>query len=195
MPDNICIFGGTFDPIHRAHIMLADYVVSANMADRVVLMPSPLNPLKAPDAAPFADRLEMCRLAADGHRHIEVSAFESTLHEPHYTADTLTAFAKAHPGARLSLLIGSDNLRIFHLWHAPDEILRLARLLVYPRPGDPTPEVIPDGVTLLSPPDISDISATEIRRLAALGRDITPFVAPDVAAYIARRSLYSHPTH
>lgn len=195
MPDNICIFGGTFDPIHRAHIMLADYVVSANMADRVVLMPSPLNPLKAPDAAPYADRLEMCRLAAAGHRHIEVSDFESTLPEPHYTADTLAAFAGANPGVRLLLLIGSDNLRIFHRWHAPDEVLRLARLLVYPRPDEPAPEVIPDGVTLLSPPDTSDISATAIRRLAAQGHDITSFVSPDVARYIASQNLYSHSTH
>jgi nicotinate-nucleotide adenylyltransferase len=108
--------------------------------------------------------------------------------------DTLEALKRAHRGARLWLLIGADSLRELPTWHAPERIVRLARLAVADRPGAIAPRALPRGlsgrVTWLGNPGF-EVSSSAIRQQARAGRSVRYFVAPAVARYIEARRLYA----
>ena len=167
----ICIYGGSFNPIHFGHIGLEKWVVENTDLDEVWLMVSPNNPLK--DKSILADEQE--RLAAakqaigDGllaiGKRIIVSDFEFHLPRPTYTANTLRALAKEYPEHKFTLIIGEDNLQIFNKWRESEYILQNYRIFVYPRKGC-TPYLVPQGkdIRLLDEAPYFDISSTELRK-------------------------------
>ena len=166
----IGIYGGSFNPIHFGHIGLAKWVVENTDLDELWLMVSPNNPLK--DKNTLADENE--RLAAakraigDGlsaiSKRIVVSDFEFHLPRPTYTANTLRELTKAYPEHNFTLIIGEDNLRIFHQWKESQYILDHYRVFVYPRHGCQN-YTLPQAKDLhfLHDAPYFDISSTEIR--------------------------------
>jgi nicotinate-nucleotide adenylyltransferase len=192
------IVGGTFDPIHLGHVAMAEAGAACAGLERVLLVPSAMPPHRAAAAAPAADRLEMCRLAAAGHPLLEVSDVELRRSGPSYTADTLRQLAADREGDELYLLLGWDAARELRSWRSPDEVLRLARLVVVSRPGYARPAradlvaagIDPDRVLLCDVPT-PDVESTDVRRLIERGRDLTGLVAPEVEAYLRRRHLYA----
>lgn len=187
------VFGGTFDPVHHGHLIVAEYVRESVGLDRVVFIPTMISPHKADDAVtPAAHRLAMLREGVKSNPFFQVSDMEVERGGVSYTVDTLRALAEAHRSDQLYLLIGADNLIEFRTWKEPAEIVRLARLVVMNRPGFPSaqrdPE-LPENIIQCPVPSI-DISATEIRQRVVNGLTISNLVPPGVARYIGRHRLY-----
>ena len=149
------IFGGSFDPIHKGHIAIAEGALKAGVADEVWLMVSPENPLKQGRLnASENDRLAMARLSVAelpeniGNR-IKVSDFEFKLPRPSYTINTLDRLAESYPQYRFRWIIGGDNLAAIEKWVKPDEIIGRYGLIIYPRPGDEEDELSKIGETVV----------------------------------------------
>jgi nicotinate-nucleotide adenylyltransferase len=184
------VFGGTFDPIHLGHLSVASDVHSTLGLDRTLIVPAAVPPHKASAGITSASlRLEMVRAAVEGDDRLEVDDRELRRPGPSYTVDTLRALAERFPGARLNFLIGADALRDLPTWRAPDEVVRLARLVVFSREGDaPIPET---GVPFTKVAVARlDISATDIRARVRAGRPIRYLVPDPVREIIHRESLY-----
>ncbi|MEW6510663.1 MAG: nicotinate-nucleotide adenylyltransferase [Bacteroidota bacterium] len=190
------IFGGTFDPVHHGHLIVAEYVREKVGLDRVLLVPSFISPHKQEEAvSEVEDRLAMLREAVGPKSRLEISEIELRRGGVSYTVDTLRELSASHPADRLFLLLGSDNVREFHTWKDPAEIGRLARLIVLTRPGHewiPSESSLLVGAIFCDVPGI-DISSTEIRRRVSLGLPIALMVPPGVERYIVEHRLYTRP--
>lgn len=187
----IGVFCGSFDPIHMGHAMVANYLSQFCGLDRVWLMPSPLNPLKQ-DNPPVADahRLEMCRLIARKCAAVAASDFEFGLTLPSYTYNTLRRLRESYPEHEFHLVIGSDNWLCFDRWRNRREIQEQFPIIIYPRPGYPVEEVLPDGVTLLADAPQALISSTFVRKAISEKKNMNFFIAPEVSEYIKKHRLY-----
>ena len=181
----IGILGGSFDPIHHGHLILARAAKEELGLNRVLLMPANKSPHKT-DTKPATaeDRLEMVRLAIEGEEGFEVSDVELRRPAPSYTVETLRELKKSHPQDEFVLLIGADNVATFDTWREPGEIRHLAQIAVLDRAGSGAAHDWPTVRRLV------DISSTDIRARAADGRSIR-YLTPDaVCDYIATHSLY-----
>jgi len=201
----IGLFGGTFDPPHLGHLVLAEWARVRLRLDRVVFMPAGTPPHKlGRRLSPAAHRLAMTRLAVRGNPAFSVSDFEARHAGPSFTVDTLRHLRAREPRARLFLLMGGDSLADFPGWHAPAEIARLATLVVATRPGPATTaggsrahagrrlprQASPRArVVLLDNPAL-DISSSALRARARAGRPLRYLVPDAVAVYVARHRLY-----
>ena len=190
--------GGTFDPIHLGHVAMAEAGADCAGLDRVLLIPASVPPHRAAATAPAGDRLAMVRLAAADHPRLEASDIELRRAGPSYTADTLRVLARERPGAELHLLLGWDAARELHAWHAPDEVLRLARPVVVSRPGYPVPterDLAAAGIeptwAILCDVRTPDVESTDVRRLVEYGSSLAGLVDPAVEAYLKRHRLYA----
>lgn len=183
----IGIFGGTFDPIHHGHLILARTAADELALDRVIFIPAHASPHKsAAKTASAADRLAMIRLAIAAEPGFEADDIEIRRPPPSYAVDTLRAWKVKAPNDEFYLLIGTDNAAAFETWHQPEEIRRLARITVLERASSATPS----GWPVIR--RVVDISATDIRSRVANGRSIR-YLTPDaVCDYIAAQSLYHH---
>ncbi|HEX7118250.1 MAG TPA: nicotinate-nucleotide adenylyltransferase [Longimicrobiales bacterium] len=185
------IFGGTFDPVHLGHLIAAQDAWAALELDRVVFIPAAVPPHKRGrvTAAPQL-RLEMLRAATAGDPRFEVSDLELRRPGPSYTVDTLLELRERDPTGALFLLLGVDQFREFHTWRGPEEIARLADLVVLARDGaaaSSLPTHFPHrwvAVTRV------DISATEIRRRIAARLPVRYLVPAAVEEIIRRERLY-----
>lgn len=189
----IGVFGGTFDPPHLAHLVVAETVRDAFGLDRVLWVPNGHPPHKPAEAlTPPAHRLAMTRLAVAGHDAFAVSTVEMDADGARYTVDTLRLLGEALPGAELALIIGGDSLAAFGTWRAPEQILARAPLLVYHRPGeDPAvPAGLPPGRVRAVEAPLLGISSTALRARVRAGRSIRYLVPDAVAAYIRDEGLY-----
>ena len=200
MGEKIGILGGTFNPPHLGHLVMAMDAMEEARLDRVVFVPAarPPHKLHLADIAPADDRLAMTRLAVTDEPRFSVSDVELRRGGPSYTVDTLRALAGELPGAELCLIIGGDTLRELPSWRAVEEILGLCRVITVARPGFDRERMRPalpgDWPERLLAGVVAghglDISSTDIRLRVASGRCIR-FLVPDaVAAYIAQRNLY-----
>lgn len=185
---NIGIFSGSFNPIHLGHTRLAQYVVEHTGLDEVWLLVSPNNPLKA--AGELLDeeiRHHLAVLATQDTEGVRASDFEFSLPRPSYTVHTLAALSEAYPEHRFSLIIGSDNMAIFHLWREWETILEKYPVIVYPREGDDMEalrELYPQMQVLEGAPYFP-VSATDIRTHLHDEQLLTRWLHPDVAAYLS----------
>lgn len=189
--ETIGILGGSFNPVHAGHMMLAAWLTQWGIVDRVWLTLSPLNPLKDPAALiPDTRRLAMLGIATKGARLIETCDIELSMPQPNYTIATLDLLARRYPDRRFKLIIGSDNWRIFDKWKDSQRILEEYGVIVYPRPGYPVDEDHHvDGMELVHPITV-DISSTQARSAIARDRDMTCFLPPGVYKYIVDNKLY-----
>lgn len=187
---HIAVLGGTFDPVHVGHIMVGSWVSQfVDGVDGVMFMLSPDNPLKPHSQVSETVRLDMLRLAVEGYERLSVTDIELTLPRPSYSVNALQALSDEYPDTRFSMLIGSDNLQIFDRWKDADTIISDYGLIVYPRPGYPMPEDLPDGVTRADAP-VVELSSTFIRDSLTQGRDMRAFLPQEVYRYIQKHQLY-----
>ncbi|MDE6378308.1 MAG: nicotinate (nicotinamide) nucleotide adenylyltransferase, partial [Duncaniella sp.] len=130
----IGIFGGSFNPVHMGHLMLASYMQQFEGFDEVWLMLSPLNPLKtsSSELIPDLTRLKMLEIAVKGVKGLEVSDIELSMPRPSYTINTLRYLAKRYPRHSFRLIIGADNWRIFSQWKDSEKIIEEFGVTVYP---------------------------------------------------------------
>ncbi|MEX0747879.1 MAG: nicotinate-nucleotide adenylyltransferase [Rhodothermales bacterium] len=189
----IGIFGGSFNPPHAAHLIVAEFIRDQFDLERILWIPSYNTPLKAPeDLAPMEDRFEMTRLATCDNDRFEVSDVEIRRGGFSFTVDTLRGLQEARPEIEFSLIVGMDNLREFASWREPDEILRRVPLIVYPRKGSDTFEVprgISGSVSIATAP-LVEISGTMIRERIRQGRSIRYMVPSAVERHLRERRLY-----
>ncbi|MCC6349120.1 MAG: nicotinate-nucleotide adenylyltransferase [Candidatus Eisenbacteria bacterium] len=188
------VFGGTFDPPHVGHLALAERAREELRLDRVLFVPAGTPPHKSAARASVAHRLAMTRAAVRGNPAFALSTIETRRAGPSYTADTLAAIARAHPRARLFLLMGADMYATFDSWARPDEIAALATLVVALRPGVKPPRdsraaTRGRGVRRLSNPAL-EVSSSALRTVAARGRSLRYLVPDAVARYVAKHRLY-----
>ncbi len=188
---NIGILGGSFNPVHIGHMMLASYMAQWGYVDSVWLTLSPRNPLKKNpvELLPYLKRLTMLKIALKGARKLDVCDIELTMPTPSYTIDTLDLLASRNPGKRFRLIIGSDNWAVFDKWREGQRILDDYGVIVYPRPGYPVDSAHVDGMEVVDAPTIN-ISSTFIRSAIAKGRDMEYFLPQGVYKYIIDHKLY-----
>jgi len=193
------VLGGTFDPVHLAHLIIGEEARIQLELERVLFMPAGQPWLKAGQVlSPGADRLRMVELAVEGNPQFQACCHEVNRTGPTYTVDTLEELHQ-ELGAddEIFFIIGQDALDQLHRWKEPERLLRLCRLAVAHRPGhDPFDRETwhrwfaeADEPTFLAAPLI-DISGTEIRRRAAAGGALRYLVPDAVADYIKKRRLY-----
>jgi nicotinate-nucleotide adenylyltransferase len=186
----IGLFGGSFDPVHNAHLALARQALDQLKLDELRWVPVGQAWQKARAMTPATQREAMLRLAIEGQPRFVLERCELQRAGPSYTLDTLRELQAATPGADWFLLIGQDQYRNLHTWHGVDELLQRVTLAVAQRPGEPaaTDARVAPMVVLAMPP--MDIAATDIRRRVAEGADISALVPPAVALYIHQQGLY-----
>ncbi len=189
------VLGGTFDPPHVGHLMIAEWAREQLSLERVVFVPSGTPPHKLGRARSSAtDRLAMTRLAVRGNPAFIVSPIETRRRGPSFTIDTVRALRARHAGARLVLILGADSLDEFHTWRDPDAIAAEATLAVAGRPGvgpvrrGPARRFARAAEWLGNPS--FDVSSSMIRSRARGGRSLRYLVTDAVARYIARHRLY-----
>lgn len=192
------LFGGTFDPPHLGHLVVAQEVAEHLSLDRVIFLVAGLPPHKIGDllSSPLV-RVEMARAAVAGNQLFEVSEVELDRKGPTYTVDTLRGFRAAYPDAELFFLLGADQLAEFHEWQEPEGIAGLATLVAVGREGVATEDLSPvdpgSGEKLkFKSLDVTrvDISSTEVRARVRDGRSIRYLVPEAVLRIIETHRLY-----
>jgi nicotinate-nucleotide adenylyltransferase len=187
------VFGGTFDPPHVGHLLLAADARDALRLDKLIFVPAGAQPFKVetPPVASAEDRLEMVRLAVADDANYVVDDAEIHRKGLSYTVDTLEHLAERYRGSKLFLLMGHDTLAGFAQWRNPERIRELATLAVMERSGDPSlwNEVELEGVVTVSTRRV-DVSSTEIRERLRAKKSIKGFVPESVEQFIEARGLY-----
>lgn len=192
----IGIFGGSFDPPHLGHLVIAELARRTLHLDFVYLVPAYKPPHKAGKHASTArDRLAMTKLSAQGNAGLRVSDIEIKRRGLSYTVDTVRAFRRTFPSAKLFLIIGGDSLAQFHSWKQPDMILSIADLAVYRRPAPGSQKLDPKKrKTHRIKGPLMHIASSEVRKRLAAGDPVDELVRKNVLAYIRRRKLYQRST-
>lgn len=200
--DKLGIFGGSFDPIHYGHLLLAETCREQCRLDRVLIVPAAVPPHKQLQALTSArDRIEMVRLAIGGHEHLAVSTIELDRGGVSYTVDTLAALAEQQPGSALFFLMGADSLKDLPTWREPQRLCELAIPLVVRRAGSPEPDFSAISHLVTSgrleeirehqiEMPIIELSSTEIRQRVATGRSIRYRTPRAVEKFIETHGLY-----
>jgi nicotinate-nucleotide adenylyltransferase len=195
----IGVFGGTFDPVHLGHLILAEQCREQGRLDQVWFVPAARPPHKLDqELTPFSHRVEMLNLAIAGQPAFRVDELEKERPGPGFTAVTLEELQRQHSGNEWSLIIGGDALRDLPGWFHPERIVAQAELLVMPRPGASMPSVEELQVKLgaavrvqvIEVPLIG-ISSTEVRKRICAGRSVRYLVPRAVEAYIRDKHLYA----
>lgn len=193
MSDRLGIFGGTFDPIHIGHLLLAELARYLLHLDRVLFVPAARPPHKGEVVASPEHRYRMTALACADNPHFEVSDLELRREGPSYTVETLRWIQRDSPaGTEPYLLIGADIARDLETWKDHERLLEESKVVVLARAGvsqSELPERVASRATVLSTP-ILEISSTEIRRLVRAGGSIRYQVTDPVESYIRSRGLY-----
>jgi nicotinate-nucleotide adenylyltransferase len=207
---NIGILGGTFNPIHLAHLRLAEEMREALVLERVLLVPAGDPPLKTRGIAPADQRLELARRASASNPALEVCDLEVRRAGPSYSVDTLAELRARLPSAELWFIVGSDTLRDLEAWREPERLFSLAHFAVATRPGhsgalrDLLPASLarafrdgPRGLVHSSGNELRQvpftplaISGSDIRRRIACGASIRYLVPDEVIDYIRKQRLY-----
>jgi nicotinate-nucleotide adenylyltransferase len=196
------IFGGTFDPIHVGHLILAEQCREQARLEQVWFIAAARPPHKQDRSlTPFGQRVDMLALAIAGHPAFRIDELEKDRPGMSYTADTLTELHRRHPENDFWLIIGSDCLPDLPHWHEPARIVQLAGLLVWERPGWPSWSTeklhealrLPRGENLRQQPvqgPLVDISSTDLRQRIMEGRSVRYLVPRAVECYIEAHRLY-----
>jgi nicotinate-nucleotide adenylyltransferase len=210
----IGLLGGSFNPIHNAHLRIAGEAQDACLLDKIIFIPAadpPHKPLVG-DVS-FESRLKMVSMAIAGRPDFEVSTIEAERDGKSYSIDTIRTFREQLPDDALFFIIGGDSFLEIGMWHRYEEIFHECNLIVVERPGstisnvlDALPNVARRTFVLedergsllhesgnrifIVKGTPQELSSTEIRRKVATGEDITPFVPSDVAAYISQQRIY-----
>ncbi len=196
----IGFFGGTFNPIHNAHLRIAQEARKRFQLDRILLVPSGYSWMKDPaEIASREDRLRMAELAAEECEGFTVSTIETDQEGPTYSCETLQKLKAQYPEDDIYFIIGADQLFILEQWKKPEEIFRLATILVADRGGFDRQEMEDKAAELMERygariciyhMEASELSSTELREQIRNGENIRGYVSDRVAEYIEKKELY-----
>ena len=198
----VALFGGTFDPIHIAHLRMAGMLADTLSLDQVLFMPTFVPPHKLKSGiAPASHRLQMCRLATKDDPRFQVSSLEIDRKGASFTVETLEQLCKERPQDEWYLLIGADMFMTFGSWYRFQDIMKMCTVCTVPR-DDITAEMLyahgktlwdnKKGFVILQTP-VGDISSTAIRQKVENGEDLCALVPQSVAVYIGANDLYRQP--
>lgn len=210
-PDHLALFGGTFDPIHLGHTMLANRLIETLHFSKLILIPNKTPPHRAAPTASEHDRLAMIERAIAPYPNMAISSCELDRDGPSYTRDTLQHFRAQDPDQPISFILGADMFNCLNTWHDWQALLTLAHCIVLNRPDHPlthanwaktllaqhqttTPDMLctqPAGKIYIFETDPIPISATAIRAKLKRGESISALVDPAVADYIHTHRLYT----
>lgn len=185
------IFGGSFDPPHLGHLIVAQDALERLGLERVMLVPARVSPFKLDDEprAPAELRLALTRAAVGDHPSLTVDELEVERSSPSYTIDTVRALRDRYPGVRWTLLVGADQWPSFARWREAEALADLTRITVMTRAGE-TPDDGPDLPHRTVAVTRVDLSSTLIRRRVREGRSIRYLVPEPVRALIEANGLY-----
>jgi nicotinate-nucleotide adenylyltransferase len=202
-PRRVGVFGGTFDPVHLGHLIVAEQCREQGRLDEVWFVPANVPPHKVDKrVSRFDQRAEMIELAIAGNPAFRVERIEGERPGPSFTADTLAELRRRHPGADLFLLLGSDSLAELPTWYEPRRIVENAGLLVMLRASHPLrtadamraalglPPSAPLRLEHVEEPPIIDISSRALRERVAAGRSLRYLVPRAVECYVHEKGLY-----
>jgi nicotinate-nucleotide adenylyltransferase len=196
------LYGGSFDPVHYGHLLLAECARETLQLDEVWLIPAAVPPHKQTrELAPARHRLAMLELALAGHEQIKSSSLEIDRGGISYTIDTLTAIHQEHPDATIFLLMGADSLHDLPTWREPARICELATIAVVRRGGSPEPDfsilkpIVSDKQRIAIQAaqvqmPLIELSSTDLRRRAATGQSLRFRTPRAVEKYIETHGLY-----
>jgi nicotinate-nucleotide adenylyltransferase len=193
------IFGGTFDPVHVGHLILAEQARDYARLDEVWFVPAPRPPQKEGQSITrFEQRVEMLELALAGNPAFKIDPIEKDRTGPSYTADTLAELKARHPAHTFALLLGGDSLADLPGWYMPRRIVEAAELVVMARPGTPlvsaeelTARLGAKAVLSIVPAPQIDIASRDLRRRITEGRSIRYLVPRSIEVYIREKRLYT----
>ena len=191
MKEKVGLFFGSFNPIHNGHLMLANYLAEYGGLDEIWFVVSPQNPFKDKKSL-LADRhrLYMVEMAIKDDDRFQVCDIEFYMPQPSYTIDTLTRLQERHPNTDFYLICGMDNIESFKKWKNYEMILQYHHLMVYPRKGYSSNELVEHpSVTVVEAPEI-EVSSTFIRNAISEGKDVRYFVPKEVYKYIIDMHFY-----
>jgi nicotinate-nucleotide adenylyltransferase len=189
------VFGGTFDPVHLGHLIMAEQCREQAALDLLLFIPAATPPHKQrANITPFGQRVEMLTLAISGNPTFQIDSLEQDRNGPSYTVDTLAQLRQARPRDEFFLILGSDSVRDFATWYEPRRILEsVTKVLVVMRPDSllETEAFLGDAerYQLVASPLI-EIASRDIRQRVAKGQSIRYMVPRAVEAYIADKRLY-----
>ena len=188
----IGIFGGSFDPVHDAHVALARVALDELQLDQLLWVPAGQPWQKSRGLTPAVHREAMVRLAIEGEPRFVLSRIELERGGPSYTIDTVRELQAARPDAQWFLVIGQDQYASFHTWHGWRDLLARVTLAIADRPDaghvvDPQVQAVAHATVALP---MMDVSSTDIRARVEHGLGINDLVPAPVARYIARHHLY-----
>ena len=185
----IGILGGTFNPIHIGHLILAEEAREKLGLDRIIFVPAYLPPHKDnSDIAPAGMRLTMVRLSISGNKYFCVSSTEIKRDGRSFTIDTIKEFKKIYPQDELYFIIGSDLLKYLDEWKDLNEIIKMVKFIAATRPGYPL-ERLPSYISTLAIRAV-DVSGFEIRRCVKENMSFRYLVPEAVHRYILKKKLY-----
>ena len=191
MKEKVGLFFGSFNPIHNGHLMLANYLAEYGGLDEIWFVVSPQNPFKDKKSL-LADRhrLYMVEMAIKDDERFQVCDIEFYMPQPSYTIDTLTRLQERHPNTDFYLICGMDNIESFKKWKNYEAILQYHHLMVYPRKGYSSNELVDHpSVKIIEAPEI-EVSSTFIRNAIGEGKDVRYFVPKEVYKYIVDMHFY-----
>ncbi|HRI15912.1 MAG TPA: nicotinate (nicotinamide) nucleotide adenylyltransferase [Verrucomicrobiota bacterium] len=185
------LYGGSFDPVHLGHLLVAEAAIEELALDRLIFIPAAQSPFKpGSQPAPPALRTRLLRLALAGEPRFEVNDLELKRGGVSYSIDTVQAFVKRYPAATLFWLIGADHVVTLPTWRDAEDLARLIEFVVIPRPGAEAPPLPPPfRLRHLRGWPLS-VSASEIRQRILEGRPITHLVPAEVAEAISAEAMY-----
>lgn len=191
----IGLYGGSFDPVHLGHLLVAEAACEEMELDRVVFIPAARSPFKPGTApAPDALRLRWLRIALAGRPQFDIDDIELRRGGTSYTIDTVRHYAARHPKAGLAWLIGADHVPSLHLWREAEALSRAVEFIMIPRPGCPVgPAPEPFRVRPLRGWPLA-ISSSEIRERIRNGRPVEHLLPPHVAEAIQQAGTYRVPS-
>jgi nicotinate-nucleotide adenylyltransferase len=196
--ERIGILGGTFDPPHIGHLILAEYATDSLELTRLLFVPAANPPHKQDELkTPISDRVKMLELALADNMQFSISRVDIDRPGPHYSVDTVSLIKRQYSGSEFYFVMGGDSLRDLPTWYRPDELIRLCKLAIMRRPGvdirpDMHEDVLPgmkDRIIIFDAPLI-EISSTEIAARLAQHRSIRYLVPDKVREYIEAYRLY-----
>ena len=190
----LCLFGGTFDPPHVGHLIIAETIKESERFDRIVFVPASNPPHKERGISPIEDRLEMLRLTLVNNDNFDVSDIEIERGGISYTVETVkeTKEKFSLTSKDLYFLIGSDSLLDFHSWKEYESILNECRVIIALRPGFRPSRIDPEILSQIRFANIPqiEVSSSQIRRRVKSGLTIRYMVPDPVRDYISEKDLY-----